>query len=101
MVRLKGAGGSLLNSLFSRFQFHMVRLKVAQRHAINRLSLFQFHMVRLKGIFRPRLQAALQMFQFHMVRLKGYLSYFYLQPKFVSIPHGTIKRKRTYSITTS
>ena len=55
----------------TRFQFHMVRLKVSLSPARQRLAnLFQFHMVRLKAMRGEGGGAEPGGFQFHMVRLK-------------------------------
>ena len=55
------------------FQFHMVRLKVAERVEVRPGNPFQFHMVRLKVDFlsSPALACV------------------------ISIPHGTIKRRQS------
>ena len=55
--------------------------------------LFQFLTVRLKGQWEGLLCESKMMFQFLTVRLKGDFGYAFWHFVFVSIPHGSIKRK--------
>ena len=73
------------------FQFHLVRLKVAQYGEASVIPMFQFHLVRLKARHDRAQPARASAFQFHLVRLKDFAVGEYGPQTFVSIPFSTIK----------
>ncbi len=85
MVRLKVPFAPPMRIVFYKFQFLMVRLKVAEQiyENITRKITFQFLMVRLKEKVVTSVTIQSQIFQFLMVRLKV----FFCIQKLIHIPY--------------